>query len=127
LFLQTFVASIFHWIVAYLLVDKFEYRMTGVAVASSLQFVVRFLVSAIGVRYDKELQKAVIPFSDKASWVDLKDMMKLGLSAILFRVMGWWAFDVSTTMAACLPMADLAGQTILRNISLFTFMIPVGL
>jgi Na+-driven multidrug efflux pump len=41
--------------------------------------------------------------------------------------MGWWAFDVFTQLAAFLTIADLAGQTILRNIGLFTYMIPVGL
>jgi len=43
------------------------------------------------------------------------------------KVMGWWAFEVFTQMAAFLPKVDLAGQTILRNIGLYTFMIPVGI
>jgi len=41
--------------------------------------------------------------------------------------MGWWAFEVFTQLAAFLPKVDLAGQTILRNIGLYTFMIPVGI
>lgn len=42
--------------------------------------------------------------------------------------MGWWAFDVFTQMAALQKISDrTAAQTILRNIGLFTFMIPVGI
>ena len=41
--------------------------------------------------------------------------------------MGWWAFDVFTILAAELTETDVAAQTILRNIGLFTYMIPVGL
>lgn len=41
--------------------------------------------------------------------------------------MGWWAFDVFTQMAAYSDSTTItAAQTILRNIGLFTYMIPVG-
>jgi hypothetical protein len=41
--------------------------------------------------------------------------------------MGWWAFDIFTQLAAFCTIDELSAQTILRNIGLFTFMIPVGL
>jgi len=41
--------------------------------------------------------------------------------------MGWWAFDVFTLLASQLSETDIAAQTILRNVGLFTYMIPVGL
>lgn len=40
--------------------------------------------------------------------------------------MAWWAFDVFTQLASSLGNKNLGGQTILRNIGLFTYMIPVG-
>ena len=45
----------------------------------------------------------------------------------MIKVAGWWAFDVFTQLAALLSEREVAGQTILRNIGLFTYMIPVGL
>ena len=45
----------------------------------------------------------------------------------MLKVMGWWAFDVFTQLASLLGERDAAGQTILRNIGLYTYMIPVGL
>jgi len=53
--------------------------------------------------------------------------MKLGGVSIMLTVMGWWAFDVFTLLASQLTDKDIAAQTILRNIGLFTYMIPVGL
>lgn len=55
-------------------------------------------------------------------------MHNLGVQNTTLKVMGWWAFEVLTLMAAALNSTPaLAGQTILRNIGLYTFMIPVGL
>ena len=41
--------------------------------------------------------------------------------------MGWWAFDVFTQIAAFSSKENLAAQAIMRNIGLYTFMIPNGL
>ena len=60
------------------------------------------------------------------SWKGLGNMFRLGCASMLLKVMGWWAFDVFTQLAAFLDVQALAGQTILRNIGLFTYMIPVG-
>ena len=54
-------------------------------------------------------------------------MIVVGGNSFLVKVMGWWAFDVFTQLAALLTETDVAAQTILRNIGLFTYMIPVGL
>ena len=42
-------------------------------------------------------------------------------------IWSWWAFDVFTFISSYMSPEALAAQTILRNISLFFFMIPVGL
>lgn len=42
-------------------------------------------------------------------------------------VWSWWAFDIFTLMASYMSINDLAAQTVLRNIGLLTFMIPVGI
>lgn len=76
---------------------------------------------------DEELKTYLIPISHKESWEGLGKMMKLGFMGVLTRVMGWWAFDVFTQLASFLSVHQLAGQTILRNIGLFTFMLPVGI
>ena len=57
----------------------------------------------------------------------MKEIFKLGFYSVMLKVMGWWAFDVFTLLASQLDTTDVAAQTILRNLGLFTYMIPVGL
>ena len=54
-------------------------------------------------------------------------MFKLGWETFLVYVMGWWAFDIFTQIAAFSGETNTAAQAILRNIGLYTFMIPVGI
>lgn len=51
----------------------------------------------------------------------------LSLSAASLGVWSWWAFDIFTLIASYMSIEDLAAQTVLRNIGLLTYMIPVGL
>jgi len=92
-----------------------------------IQFIVRAAVGFLLTVTDKDLNKSFISMKDPESWKDLGEMYTLGWNTILLRVMAWWAFDVFTQIATFLPTEYLAGQTILRNIGLFTFMIPAGL
>ena len=125
--ISTVGASIFHWFIAHYLVKELNMKMTGIAIATSLHFVMRFLIAVLCVRRDRELQKSLIPLNHPDSFKNLGEIAKLGGQSILLYVMGWWAFDVFTQLASQSTETDLAGQTILRNIGLFTYMIPVGL
>lgn len=121
------IASFAHWAIAIGFFDKYEDKMTIIAIASSFQFFVRFLVAFVCVYTDKEIAEGLIPLTDPESTKDLKEMLALGGNSILLRVMSWWAFDVFTQLASRLPAEYFAGQVILRSIGLFTYMIPVGL
>ena len=95
-------------------------KMTGVAIASMIHFVFRFIFMFTLVRCDKSAQKCFIPLNDEDSFKGLREMLIVGWNSFLVKVMGWWAFDVFTQMAAMLTETDVAAQTILRNIGLFT-------
>ena len=49
-------ASMFHWCVAYYLGVKLEMKMIGVAIASSLHFLMRFLIAFTIARRDEKLR-----------------------------------------------------------------------
>jgi Na+-driven multidrug efflux pump len=68
-----------------------------------------------------------MPIFTGDSFKEMGDTFKLGFQSIMLKVMGWWAFDVFTLLASQLDQRSIAAQTILRNIGLFTYMIPVGL
>jgi MATE family multidrug resistance protein len=124
---MTAIASVVHWTLVYFITDMFDNKMIPIAIASSVQFTVRCIVVWLGIRGNEEMKKGLIPLSDPQSWEDLKEMRQLGFDSVLLKVMGWWAFDIFTQLASFLTVSDLGGQTILRNIGLFTYMIPVGL
>ena len=96
------IASVFHWSTAYVLAVVFGWKMLGVAIASSLQFCVRFLVLYTLLKNTKEFKKCIIPFSDPRSWEGLWEMHNLGVTTMILKVMGWWAFEILILMAAYL-------------------------
>jgi Na+-driven multidrug efflux pump len=124
---QTVIASLIHWTIAFSTINYFENKMTGLAIASSVQFIVRMLVAVTYAFITEDTRRGLLPMSDPESSKDLKEIFVHGANSFLLRVMGWWAFDVFTWLAGTLPTEYLGGQTILRNIGLFTYMIPVGL
>ena len=64
-------ASIIHWIVAYVLAVYFDTKMVGVAIASCVQFIFRFLIIFACAKYDKDLSKSFIPIFHEDSFKDL--------------------------------------------------------
>ena len=120
-------ASFIHWALAYLLAVRYEMNILGVAIASAIHFVARFLIMYILILRDENATKCLIPLMHKDSFTGFGQTAQVGINQFLVDVMGWWAFDVFTLMASYLTKTDTAGQTILRNIGLFTFMVPVGL
>ena len=106
---STVGASICHWIIAYYLAVKLDMKMTGCAIASSIQFIMRFVIVYICVLWDADLYQCLIPLSHPDSWKDFKYTLKIGWDSFLLRVMGWWAFDVFTQLASMLTETDTAG------------------
>jgi Na+-driven multidrug efflux pump len=123
---STILASIVHLTIVWNIFDKFDNKMTPIAISSMIQFFCRATFSILFTVMDSDMRKAFIPYSDPESRKDLREMYAHGGNTILLRVMSWWAFDVFTQLCSSLPTNYLGGQTILRNIGLFTFMIPAG-
>ena len=93
---MTITASIIHWILAYILAVKYDMKLIGVAIASSIHFLFRFIAVFICINYDKDLKKGLIPIFHENSWRSLGHVAKAGWNSFLLTVMGWWAFDVFT-------------------------------
>ena len=125
--ISTIGASLVHWVVAYVLAVHYDMKMIGVAIASCVQFIMRFVIVYWLAHRDEDLQRSLIPLSHEDSFKDLGHIVQVGYQSFLLKVMGWWAFDVFTQLAALMDSTTTtAAQTILRNIGLFTYMIPVG-
>lgn len=125
--MSTVLASFSHWTIAYILCCVFDYKMIGIGISTGSYYIIRFLLRTVFARCDKELSKHSVALNDPKSWENLSEMHQYGFSTMTLKVMTWWAFDVFTQLAAFLSVRELAAQSILKNIGLLTFMIPVGL
>ena len=55
------IATMFHVVIACVLVLKFDMNIHGVGIASSIQFIVRFIVAYILLKKDKSFNKHLQP------------------------------------------------------------------
>lgn len=124
---MTGISSVIHWILAFSLFGQYENKMTPIVIATTVHFVFRFIVPFTFAKTNAKCNENMISIRDSESWKDLKEIFQQGFDSLMLRVMAWWAFDVFTQLAATQDVSTLGGQTILRNIGLFTYMIPVGL
>jgi Na+-driven multidrug efflux pump len=101
-------ASMVHWFLAYHLGVKLDMKIEGVAIASMVHFICRFLLMHFFLRNNKEAQQCFIPLRDEDSYKGLKEIVTVGYNAFMVKVMGWWAFDVFTQLASLLTETDVA-------------------
>jgi len=120
-------ASAVHWGLAPYLADTLNMKMKGIAISTFVHFLCRFIILRTCYSLDPKLSRCLIPLWHEDSFKGWDETFRLGFSAMLVSVAGWWAFDVFTLLASQLDTTDVAAQTILRNLGLFTYMIPVGL
>lgn len=121
------IATVFHVAIACVLVLKYDMNIHGVGIASSVQFIVRFLVSYILLKTDPKFNVNLQPFFHYETVQHLGHQIHLSLMSMSLGIWSWWAFDVFTLIASYMSIEALAAQSILRNISLLFFMVPVGL
>lgn len=100
------IASFFHLGLVLLFLNVLDWGFTGVCIASSLQFVVRFIVAIAQVDYLVPGLKNVygVKLFSKETTVQLSYQFNLGIMGMLMGVWGWWAFDIFTLMASYLSI-----------------------
>lgn len=105
----------------------FDWGFTGVCIATSLSFVVRFIVVQIQIEISPGLKNVygVRLFSNETVQL-VQYQAQLGVMGMFMGVWGWWAFDIFTLMASYLSLDVVSAQTIMRSLGLLTFMIPIG-
>ena len=101
--------------------------MLGIGISSCIHFFLRFLVFVVLIKRTERLNSALVPIWDHRCRTDLWPQFVLSLQCASLGIWSWWAFDIFTLIASYMTIDDLAAQTVLRNIGLLTYMIPVGL
>ena len=125
---STVISLAVHIALILILTNWLDMGYQGVVIATSSQFMVRFLVMFLLT----ELRDDVRKFDDvhlfsKETITNLKPLVSKSFAALLLGVWAWWAFDILTLMATYRGSAEASAQIILRSVGMFTFMIPFGL
>eukprot|EP00347_Sterkiella_histriomuscorum_P010943 403374339 len=121
------IASVIHFFIAYFLAIYLKWEMTGIAIASCIHFVIRFLIYIVCISLSQKVRQSIVPIWDKEGRSNLYPQFILSLQCASLGIWSWWAFDIFTLIASYMSIDDLSAQTVLRNIGLLTYMIPVGL
>lgn len=121
------VSAVAHLLMVILFVDVFNWGFTGICVATSLQFVIRWAIIRLYCSKHPVLgaDTGARLFSQESK-ENVSHQVKLGLFGLAMGVWGWWAFDIFTLIASYLSVNAISAQTILRSLGLLTFMVPVG-
>lgn len=80
----------------------------GLAIASHIHFIARFIITYTLIINDKEACECLIPMSHPDSFKEFPEMIKVGYYSFVNRVFGWWSFDVYTQLAGMLTDTDIA-------------------
>jgi len=71
------VASFVHWPLAYYLGHHLGWNITGCAIASSIQFFMRFITNLHSLLTLPEFKNNMVSFRDKRSWEGLWELHKV--------------------------------------------------
>ena len=126
-FLCNIASAIVHIIMVYFFVYHFDWGFDGICIATCFQFTTRFFVSLAYLTKIKELENVKdVRFLSRETIMNLGFQFKLGCFSFLMGVWGWWAFDIFTLIGSYLSVEIISGQTVMRSIGIFTFMVPIG-
>lgn len=121
------ISSLVHFAIAYYLAVYLKWEMLGVCYASCFHFFMRWFILFLCGKFLFKYPESFVPFSDPDNYKNITPQFILSLKCASLGIWAWWAFDVFTLIASYMSIDDLAAQTVLRNIGLITFMIPVGI
>lgn len=116
-----------HLICLFIFETWLKMGLTGVAIATAIHLFSRFAIVHVCLTFHKRLG----PYYRMNLWrearVSLKDQFIFCLKSTPMSCLPWWGADMFTFIASFLSTEVLAAQTIIRNITLLTFMFPVGI
>ena len=102
--------------------------MEAIALANSAHFFFRFLILYIGTEFDSSLSSYNLSIFDSRSREGLYDMlMNHGLSNMKGKYLSWSFHNVLTLVTIRCGFPTLAGLTVLRCLSQYTFIVPLSI
>ena len=105
MFYSLVISAVCHLCLVMLFVHIFDWGFNGVAIATFILFVIRFVIVIYQVETNEGLKNTygVVLFS-KESTQNLSNQIHLGINGLMMGVWGSWAFDIFTLIASYLSI-----------------------
>lgn len=124
------VSNVTHISMLILCVGYLDMGFTGLAIASSAQFISRWVCSMLFMKFcdnKKITDHATEPFFSAVTFSELGHQARMSINQCVMGVWNWWGLEVFTLFAGYVSTTALAAQAILRAVSMLAYMVPVGL
>ena len=130
------VATTFHSLWCYILVDVFDYGATGVGIATTITHFITmtatYFYTSRTLTPELKLKSWFHPFvpevkSDCFDRAGLIDFFKRGIPSTGMLCLEWWAFEVMIFFSAFISLKATAAQVITLNTAALFFMPTLGL
>jgi len=87
---------------------KYDMHIKAVGIATSVHFMVRYVVSILIVRFTDVLNEHQVKWSDPEIYQSFKPQLYLSLQCALMTSLPWWAQDTFTLIASYIDENTLA-------------------
>jgi MATE family multidrug resistance protein len=118
-----------HWINCIIFVQYLEMRETGVAIASSITFILNMILVEIIFRYNSEtlFKDLIQPIFMKECWKDFNEHLSIGIPAMFMLCFEMWALEILAIFSGLIGVDNQAAEVCIINLITFIFMVPLGI
>ena len=106
--LANLISTVVHCAIVFPLVLKYDMHIKAVGIATSVHFMVRYVVSILIVRFTDVLNEHQVKWSDPEIYQSFKPQLYLSLQCALMTSLPWWAQDTFTLIASYIDENTLA-------------------
>ena len=120
------ISTILHVFWCYLFVSVMELDVEGLGYAMSITALTQFMFTQCYACCVSSIRGA-IQLPNAQSFQGWCQYLNLGIPLVLMQCSDWWAFEILTLISGLIGVVDQATFTIIANICVQIFMVPVGL
>ncbi|WOH10280.1 hypothetical protein DCAR_0729747 [Daucus carota subsp. sativus] len=104
--LSSVAAFVFHVLISWMLVFKFDLGSAGAALGIGLSYWLNVILLGIYVKYASSCEKTRISFS-KDVFPSIREFFRLGIPSAIMICLEWWSYELVILLSGLLPNAQL--------------------
>ncbi|XP_077140099.1 multidrug and toxin extrusion protein 1-like isoform X1 [Ranitomeya variabilis] len=123
--LSGFIANLFNAVINYIFMYILSLGVMGSALANTLSQYIQAVLLFFYILCRK-LHVDTWGGWSMACFEDWGPFIRLAIPSMLMVCIEWWAFEIGTILSGVLSMEDLGAQTVIYQLAIIVFMVPMG-